>query len=576
MASALTAALLPLGIVAALQSRSLLIEAHARSEAALLGETLLAAAPEAGLIRAARSSAATLAAAMAALVNDPKGCEVAMRRVVAEAGGIYSFAAFVPISGLAICTSNGKPLDLSDSKRLANLQLDPEPDVVVIRQGVASGTSVLAFGNPAYDEQGSLLGYVSLSMPHKVLETRAKPVAEYGQLNTLEPIALITFDSEGTILTSTTGLDDAPNRLPRTRSLTQLAEYDARTFTDISVLGFPRVYAVFPLTEGKIFAIGTWPETMAGPVGLSVSPYLLPALMWIATLLTALLAAEWLVTRHVRVLRDSITAFAGGNRRVKELDLPTGTTEIREVGNAYLTMTDTILHDEAALEDTLHQRDVLLREVHHRVKNNLQLISSIMSLQMRRAHTPEARIMLKGLQDRVMSLATIHRELYQTSGLTDVRADELLADIVRQIVNLSSGPGNRYDVSTHFDDLRLTPDQAVPLSLLMTEALANALKYSGHSDGGVPTLRVTLRRTEGSHAELEVVNSLGSPAIDEHDPEVEKSTGLGAQLMSAFIQQLSAQSETTHTEHEYRLKVSFNVHSVVKDESDLPTDRAAG
>lgn len=569
MAFALTAALLPLGIVAALQSRSLLIEAQARSEAALLGETLLAAAPEAGLIRAARSSAGTLAAAMAALATDPAGCDVAMQRVIAEADGTYSFAVFVPLSGLAICTSNGKSIDLSASERLARLKIDPAPDVVAIRDGTASGTSVLAFGHPAYDVQGDLLGYVSISIPHKVLETRSAPVAEYGRLNTLDPIALITFDYEGKILTSSAGLDDAPLRLPKNRTLALLTENDARTFTDIAVDGTQRVYAVFPLIEGKIYAIGSWPITMAGPVGLSVSPYLLPALMWIASLLTALMAAEWLVTRHIRVLRDSITAFAAGNRQVKELDLPTGTTEIREVGNAYLTMTDTILHDEAAMENMLHQREVLLREVHHRVKNNLQLISSIMSLQMRRAHTPEARVMLKSLQDRVMSLATIHRELYQTSGLTDVRADELLSDIVRQIVNLSSGPGMRFDVTTHFDDLRLTPDQAVPLSLLMTEALTNALKYSGSLDGSTPKLNVSLRRMEGNQAELEVVNSLGTRGYAESVAASEQSSGLGSQLMAAFIQQLSAQALTTQTEDEYRLKVSFNVHAVVADDADL-------
>ena len=572
LAIALTAALLPLGIVSALQSRSLLFEAQARSEAALLGETLLAAAPEAGLIRAARSSAGTLAAAMAALVADPNGCEVAMRRVIEEAAGTYSFAVFVPLTGLATCTSSGEPIDLSASERLTRLKTDPSPDVVVIRQGTVSRTSVLAFGHPAYDVKGILLGYVSISMPHKVLETRSEPIAEYGRLNTLEPIALITFDVDGKILTSTTGLDDAPVRLPQNHSLAQLTDYDARTFTDRSLDGKRRVYAVFPLIEGKIYAIGSWPVTMAGPVGLSVSPYLLPALTWIACLLTALLAAEWLVTRHIRVLRDSITAFASGNRHVKELDLPTGTAEIRDVGNAYLSMTDTILHDEARREDMLHQRDVLLREVHHRVKNNLQLISSIMSLQMRRAHSPEAKTMLRGLQDRVMSLATIHRELYQTSGLTDVRADELLSDIVRQIVNLSSGPGIRFDVTTHFDEVRLTPDQAVPLSLLMTEALTNALKYSGSMDGGAPMLEVSLRRTEGAHAQLEVVNSLGAPGTAANEEILEHSTGLGSQLIAAFVQQLSAQTMTTKTANEYRLKVVFNVHSVVEDDSSLPAD----
>lgn len=571
MAFTLAVALLPLGVLSAMQSRSMLIEAQARSQAALLGETLLAAAPEAGLIRAARSSAATLAAAMAALITDEFGCTVAMRRVVDESGGTYSFVAFVPLSGVATCTSSGTPLDLTKSERLAKMRTDHAPDVAVIRQAIVSGTSVLAFGHPAYDVQGNLLGYVSISMPHKVLEIRSAQMSDFGSLNTLEPIALITFDIDGHILTSSAGLDGAPARLPRNRTLPDLAKLSARTFVDNSVDGKERVYAVFPLIEGKIYAIGTWPITMAGPISLSVSPYLLPALMWLASLLTAVTAAEWLVTRHIRVLRDSITAFAAGNRMIGALDLPTSTAEIRDVGDAYLAMTDTILHDEATLENMVHQREVLLREVHHRVKNNLQLISSIMNLQMRRAHSPEAKIMLKGLQDRVMSLATIHRELYQTSGLTDVRADELFADIVRQIVNLSSGPGLRFDVTTDFDDLRLTPDLAVPLSLLMTEALTNALKYAGTSDGSVPKLNVTLRRSGAQQAVLEVANSIGV-ANPFEDKGLSQSTGLGSQLMIAFTQQIGAQAETTQTSDEYRLKVTFNHRAPVEAEADLMID----
>lgn len=571
LAFALTVALLPLGIVSGLQSRSLLIEAQARSEAALLGETLLSAAAEAGLIRAARSSAATLAAAMAALANDAAGCEIAMRRVVDEAGKTYSFAAFVPLSGEALCTSDGKPLDLSKSQRLAAMRADPAPDVVVIRNGVRSGTSVLAFGHPAYDVKGKLLGYVSISMPHLVMTVRSAALAEYGAFQTLEPIALITFDAEGNLLTSSTGLDNAPGGIPGNRSLTELAKYTGSTFADFSVEGDQRVYAVVPLIEGKVYALGSWPITMAGPVSLLISPYLLPGLMWLASLLTALFAAEWLVTRHIRILRRSITAFASGNRMVGELDLPTDTTEIRDVGNAYLKMTDRILHDEARLEDMLHQREVLLREVHHRVKNNLQLISSIMSLQMRRAHSPEAKTMLKGLQDRVMSLATIHRELYQTSGLTDVRADELLGDIVRQIVNLSSGPGMQFDVTTAFDELRLTPDQAVPLSLLMTEALTNAMKYSGAKDGGVPILSVSLRKIDHTQAVLELVNSVGLAKSPDAD-EIAQSSGLGTQLMTAFTQQIGGKTEVNHTDSEYRLKVIFTLRALADAEADEQPD----
>ena len=116
------------------------------------------------------------------------------------------------------------------------------------------------------------------------------------------------------------------------------------------------------------------------------------------------------------------------------------------------------------MEDTIHQKEVLLREVHHRVKNNLQLIASIMSMHLRKARTPETREVIKGLQDRVMSLATIHRELYQTVGVTDVHVDALLGSIARQVCALATGPGRRFETSLSFDSFEMTPDQVVPLS----------------------------------------------------------------------------------------------------------------
>ena len=112
---------------------------------------------------------------------------------------------------------------------------------------------------------------------------------------------------------------------------------------------------------------------------------------------------------------------------------------------------------EAEMAAALDTQRKLTREVHHRVKNNLQLISSIMNIQIRSAKSGEAKALLKALQERMMSLATVHRELYQTSGLADVRARELLPDIVRQIMAISAGPEKPFDVDIDIDDLRLIP-----------------------------------------------------------------------------------------------------------------------
>ncbi len=565
LAFAFAVSLLPLGLISGMQSRSLMDEAKARSTAALLGETLLAAGPEARLIRGARVAAEALAITIPGLADDTVQCSAALRRLADQSHGAYSFVAFIPASGDAQCTSNGNAVDFSESNRLRQMSADRKPDTVVIRDGAESGESVLAFGHPVTDFGGSYLGYVSISMPHAVLEGPDMTETDFPPSDQLEPITLITFDTKGTVLTATSGLDGASGRLPNDRALTDLTSNAARTFTATSNAGDLRIFAVFPLVEDTIYAIGSWPIIVAGgPLSLWVSPYLMPALMWLASLLVAMLAAERLVTRHVRALRKSITGFAAGNHRLAELDMPDAASEIRDVGEAYLKMTDTILHDEAELENMVHQREVLLREVHHRVKNNLQLISSIMNMQMRQSHSSEAKVLMKGLQDRVMSLATIHRGLYQTSGLADVRADELLSDIVRQILKMATGPGRAFNVTSHFDDLRLTPDQAVPLSLLLTEALTNAIKYADTSGTGLPSITISLRRENATDAVMQVSNST-KPGPARVQPE--KGTGLGSQLLAAFGQQLAAES-TTMTENDmYTLRVKFTVRSLSEAEA---------
>lgn len=172
-----------------------------------------------------------------------------------------------------------------------------------------------------------------------------------------------------------------------------------------------------------------------------------------------------------------------------------------------------------------------------------------------------------------MSLATIHRELYQTTGLTDVRADELLAHIVRQILNMASGPGRLFDVVHDFDLLHLTPDQAVPLSLLLTEALTNAIKYAGIDQDSagptaVPRLSISLKRQGDIRAVLSVVNSVATTAPP-RSPE--EGSGLGSQLIAAFAHQLAAEIQTEVKDGTYRLTVVFDITPLGRAEADTET-----
>ena len=173
-----------------------------------------------------------------------------------------------------------------------------------------------------------------------------------------------------------------------------------------------------------------------------------------------------------------------------------------------------------------------------------------------------------------MSLATIHKGLYMTTGVADVQANELLEDIVRQIMNIAARPDRPIDLTTDLVPLRLTPDQAVPLALLVSEAVTNAIKYGSGEMGRRGKLRVSLRLIEPDQAEVQVVNAICPRTVNAVEPGSE-GTGLGSQLLESFAMQLGGSLDRQSDDREYRVSVRFTVNPLVKAEERRATDPAS-
>jgi len=551
----LALALLPAGFIAFFQTNALAEEVQAHSEIALMGATVQSALAETGLIRQMRGMAGGLAAAVPEVLDDPQACNALMRDVQAVEP-TASLVAFIPLDGLMTCSTADAPFDFSDLPAFRNVLAAREPAFAVNPGGPISGTSVLGISHPVFDRDGAHIGFVSISLPHNVLkELRFGAFEVRDELTS--SVLFWTFDAEGTVLTSNIEPGAVAAQLPGERPLPDFAGTESSVFQARSSGGLMMTYAVVPIVPGELYLMSSFLRE-AQSLGAALAPYLPTLLMWVAGLLGAAVAAEYLVTRYVRTLHRSIISFARGDRRLLALDLKNAPFELDELATAYASMTESVTRSEAELEDLVHQKEVLLREVHHRVKNNLQLISSILNIQIRSTRSDEARVLLKNLQERIMSLATVHRGLYQTSGLADVRARELIPDIVRQIMAIASGPEKPFAVLNDVDDLRLVPDQAVPLSLLLAEALTNALKHAGASRDHPGKLTVRLKRSGGSDAVLEVINSRRDPGATLPGGAT-LSAGIGSQLIMAFVQQLGGKLDTGLTEGEHHMKVTFEV-----------------
>jgi two-component system, sensor histidine kinase PdtaS len=565
----LALALLPAGFIAFVQTAALEREVRGRTEAALLGATLQAAAAETGLIGRVQGMVGALAAAIPHVADDPDAC-IALMDEVAAAEPLASVVALVPLSGLMTCSSGGRTYDYSEIPLFKQIIAAEAPYFWVNSTGPLAGTAVLGISRPVYDMQGTYIGYAVMTVTQVSLDAlRYEALAAGAGLST--PAVFWTFDRNGQILTSNVDLSIVNQAVPATRALTDIVGGKAESFRATSVSGQRMTYAVVPLVNGELYLMsGFRAEDLGNTLYARVTPYLPTFLMWFVGLLGAAIAAEFLVTRYVRTLNRSMVSFARGDRRLEAIEMEGAPTELEELARAYAAMTESITRSEAELEDSIHQKEVLLREVHHRVKNNLQLISSIMNIQIRSARSGEARDLLKNLQERIMSLATVHRGLYQTSGLADVRARELIPDIVRQILAMSSGTEKPFETHNEIDDLRLVPDQAVPLSLLLAEALTNAIKHAGAARGTPGRLVVRLKRSGGSSAVLEVSNStLDTPQIVGAEGQ---NTGIGSQLIGAFVQQLSGRQEVIETEGTYMLRVTFTVTPLSLAENRLVQD----
>lgn len=537
-------ALLPVGAMAVIQASDLLSEARARSEAALAGETLRAVRPKLGQIKRAQG----MAEALAALGPGTATCE-ALRRMID--GSDFAFAGLYGTDGRSVCRTSAAPPSFAGSRGLAAMLSGPGAGLALM-PGAKNSVDIVAL-HPERDAGGVVTGFsaVSPKPPAGLSLATEKSAASSG-------FSLFLFDRTGAVLSGEDGYSASKSLLPQGQPLQNLADLEVASFTATSEGGGERVYSLVRLVEGELFALGTWPAERRGLVAMNaLPPLIMPALMWAMSLVAAWIAAEMLVTRHIRRLRSAIRDFAGGNRVVRRLDMRTAPREIRDATEAFERMTDAILRDEAELEDMLREKELLLREVHHRVKNNLQLIASIVNMQLRRTRSDETRSVMRALQERVVSLAAIHNGLYQTADLSEISVQTLFPGIIEQVTRNAQVRGQIVAVESNLQPVQLTVDQAVPLALLLTEALSNALKYAGTEDGSAPRIAVTFSVEKSGEARLEVANSVTATArtIDLDAT----GTGIGTQLLRGFTKQLGGEFSREFTGGMCHLRVWFSL-----------------
>ena len=277
-------------------------------------------------------------------------------------------------------------INYSDTHDWDGFVADPAPRIEVDPDGDASGQSVFVSLNPIFDEDtGTLLGAQAVSIPHALF--RALMTAAD------EKVELALVDADGGVLATsmedvsafeTRGVVPSEMDIPREGVLTVGQTMDG-------TMGQPA--AVVPLIPERIYVIGLWTAEEETRV-LSLFGRAIPAfpiLMWLASLLVAYITVNTLVLRHLSRLSARMEDYRSGGSLPDFKLGPEAPAELREMADSYNDLVTRVTRDQASLEDSIREQKLLLREVHHRVKNNLQLIASILNMQMRGVEDPAAK-----------------------------------------------------------------------------------------------------------------------------------------------------------------------------------------
>ncbi len=387
--------------------------------------------------------------------------------------------------------------------------------------GPISKRNVLIGMLPLWNADGSNDGAITVAINLAWLQKSLDRVSKS------EEATIAVTDAEGQII-----LVKGDAKLPKLKTAPAVGQIAEAASDD----GTMWMYSAAPLYDDALYIVYAEPRAVVMATSLAQVKInlILPILAILLASLALWLGTNAIVIKWLTSLRQLTAQFAGGDYRGDPSRFAKAPREIAQLSDELHGMAHTIQMRSGDLQNALDAKTTLTLEIHHRVKNNLQIVSSLLNLQARRIEDPAARAALSQTRARIGALAQIHRLLYEDRNGDDegeVDIGRLLTDLCIQLRALHRHQTN-IDLTCEAARCLLPVDNAVPLSLFAVEAITNGFCH-GFPEGRTGTINLSFAVDRGEAVLVIVDDGTGYETIHE-------TASMGLQLMEAFAHQLGA------------------------------------
>jgi len=386
--------------------------------------------------------------------------------------------------------------------------------------GPVSRREVLGAFEPLRDANGRRVGFVGASIGVDQL----REVLDRGR--TLDGARSAIIDLNGNVVAqSSIGARGDEPGLPTAAQIRSILGPEPR-FIEVE----NGTAVIVPLFEPDLYAVMSWaPERAAWRDWVDIAASIAaPLLIWLLAVGAGWFAIEIFVARPLTQLEAAARSFARGEDVVEPPALASAPDEVRTLRRTLAAMAKTLRGREQRLIETLSEERALLREVHHRVKNNLQMVASLLNIQARGAADDSEARGLARAHDRVQLMALVHQRIYASGEVRALRLDDLAAEISRQLLQSRGFAAKDINLKLELAEARVDVDRAVPAAFLIGEAISNALDVLSETSADLKL------------AMSEDAEGLISIALDGEASGATATSSPSGRLIDGFARQLGA------------------------------------